>query len=151
MTDRSQFKPLGRYLIGLFTHFEAELFDGIHASAEFRSITRADHKVIRCLGKESRSINDIARITGTTKQAVSKAVASLEKRGFVQKTFDPIDGRVQLVDFTAKGMRLFDEGMSVVSDIEKKYRRIIGGEKLDLVKDQLALLIEVYEEKASSK
>lgn len=144
-------KPLGRYLIELFTYFETELFDAIHSAAEFRSITQADHNVLRCLGMEGRSINDIAKMTGTTKQAVSKAVTSLEARGFVQKRIDTVDGRVQIVTFTAKGVRLFKEGMSTVGEIEKRYERLLGREELQRVKDQLAVLIENYEQKVRPK
>jgi DNA-binding MarR family transcriptional regulator len=140
-------EPLGRYLIRLFSFFERELFDEIHRSPEFADIGAADHRILRCLGGEGRSISEISRLTGTTKQAVSRAVASLEMRGFVRKTGDSEDGRAQIVEFTRKGLRLFKKGMSVVGGIEKKYQRLLGRKELDLVKQRLALLIQSYEAK----
>jgi DNA-binding MarR family transcriptional regulator len=50
------------------------------------------------------TIGVLAERQGVSQQAVSKAVADLERRGYVERTQDPDDARARHVGLTARGL-----------------------------------------------
>jgi DNA-binding MarR family transcriptional regulator len=149
--DKNEVEPasftttsLGLLLIRLFNEFERELLGGLHQTPEFASITSGDHRILRCIGRNGSSVVEIARANGTTKQAASKAVDSLARRGFVTRRPHLSDGRMQVIAFTPVGERLRAEGLRIVASIERRYRRILGADVLAHVKESLGALTMSY-------
>ncbi len=137
-------QPLARHLILLFRAFEDELLTGLHAHAEFRSITAADHDVLRYIRPEGSTAVEIARLNGTTKQAVSKAIASLERRGFVVRTPDPVDRRAVRITFSDKGFGLVTEAVRIIGAIEARQAKRVGAREYRKLKQMLQSLFEAY-------
>ena len=63
----------------------------------------ADGVVFQHLVEGPRSITSLAERLEVTQQAASKAVADLERRGYVARTADPDDARARRVALTARG------------------------------------------------
>jgi DNA-binding MarR family transcriptional regulator len=63
----------------------------------------ADGFVFQHLVEASVTIGVLAERLEVTQQAASKAVADLERRGYVSRVRDPADARVRLVTLTERG------------------------------------------------
>jgi DNA-binding MarR family transcriptional regulator len=76
------------------------------AADGFADARVADGVVYQHLVEEPRSIGALADRLGVTQQAASKAVADLERRGYVVRAPDPADARSRLVSLTPRGEEL---------------------------------------------
>lgn len=72
---------------------------------------------------------DIAEITGMTKQAVGQIANEIEQLGYIERVPDPHDGRAKNLVFTERGMRLLQDSIDGVEEVEKYYAALIGDEK----------------------
>lgn len=87
----------------------------------------------------------LAKRVDVTKQAISQALALLEKRGLVRYTPDPEDGRAHLVRLTAKGAAAFEHGHSVLRFYERELRCAAGDQALDALTLGLRAIAPVLE------
>jgi DNA-binding MarR family transcriptional regulator len=85
-------------------------------------------------------ITDLARIAGMTKQALGEFVDWLERAGFVCSGRDPADGRVRLVTRTDRGDEAADAAGLAIAGVEREWRKEIGAETFDIMKDALRQL-----------
>ena len=69
----------------------------------FTDLRFADGFVFQHLVGGPVTIGALAERLAVTQQAVSKSVADLERRGYVERTADPDDARARLVTLTARG------------------------------------------------
>ena len=75
-----------------------------------QGLSRDDVTVAICLSiTNATSAQEIVRYTGRPKNSVSRAVASLEERGFLRRYSDASDRRTSKLSLTAQGTRLFDQ------------------------------------------
>ncbi len=73
-------------------------------------LSRDDVTVATCLSiTNATSAQEIVRYTGRPKNSVSRAVASLEKRGFLRRYSDASDRRSSRLSLTSRGRRLFEQ------------------------------------------
>jgi DNA-binding MarR family transcriptional regulator len=73
-----------------------------------RGLSRDDVTVTICLSiTHATSAQEIVRYTGRPKNSVSRAVASLEQRGFLRRYSDASDRRSSRLSLTPRGRRLF--------------------------------------------
>lgn len=87
-----------RYMAPINTELEQE-----------QGLSRDDVTVTICLSiTNATSAQEIVRYTGRPKNSVSRAVTSLEERGFLRRYTDASDRRSSKLSLTARGRRLFD-------------------------------------------
>jgi MarR family 2-MHQ and catechol resistance regulon transcriptional repressor len=83
------------------------------------------------LGKGPMGLNALAGALALDKSTTSRAVGSLEERGYVKRSHDPADGRAVRIEVTAKGRRLHDrilddlyqETLELAEDYDSRARR----------------------------
>ncbi len=72
-------------------------------------ITIPEWRVLAVIGEAVRvAARDVVRKTPMDKMTVSRAVASLEQKGFVQRAADEEDRRVSMLSLSPDGRTLFD-------------------------------------------
>jgi DNA-binding MarR family transcriptional regulator len=84
----------------------------VHAAAEragFSELLPGHHLVLRNLGEDGARPSELAVQAGVTRQAITKVVDDLQRRGVVRRDPDPDDGRGVIVRFTERGL----EGLAV--------------------------------------
>jgi len=81
-------------------------------------VSRTEVGVLNSLWTRPFRITELAAREGVTQPAVTLLVNRLEERGWVQRTADPTDRRVVLVELTSAGRCVFDR-------IRAEYRALL--------------------------
>jgi DNA-binding MarR family transcriptional regulator len=114
MKQRSalRFDPDSLDWIGLrLTVVSSRYIGPVNAELERKlGLSRDDVTVATCLSiTNATSAQEIVRYTGRPKNSVSRAVTSLEERGFLRRDSDASDRRSSRLSLTARGRRLFEQ------------------------------------------
>jgi len=90
------------------------------------------------------TISTLARRTGTSRQAVSQLVQSIEEAGLVERRPHPDDGRSVIVRHTDAGRQILLDALDVMSEIEAGYAGLIGeGDMAELKRVVRRLLLDI--------
>jgi len=108
-------------LIGLFGQTAQlmvdELIQRLHA-AGYRDIGAAHHPVFENIDAQGTRLTVLAARTRMTHQSMGELVEALERRGYVKRHPDPLDGRARLVRLTATGRGLARRAVIEIREIE---------------------------------
>jgi DNA-binding MarR family transcriptional regulator len=110
------------------------------AADGFADARVADGVVYQHLVEAPRSIGALAERLGVSQQAASKAVADLERRGYVLRRPDPADARSRLVALTTRGEDLIAAGRRHRAAITEELAARLGPRRLESAR---RLLLEV--------
>jgi DNA-binding MarR family transcriptional regulator len=91
---------------------------------------------------EGTTISNLARRTGTSRQAVSQLVQSIEDAGLVERYAHPTDGRSVVVRHTEAGRTILLDAIDVMSAIEREYADLLGDDGLAELKSRLRELVD---------
>lgn len=100
---------------------------------------------------EGSTINELAALSGITKQAVSKIVKELADAGYVRTEKHPGDARSVVVTISDKGAQFMLDWKECTFVIDERFRSILGAERLELLKDLLFELVNHYETQLSGE
>ncbi|WP_340561653.1 MarR family winged helix-turn-helix transcriptional regulator [Streptomyces sp. GSL17-111] len=89
------------------------------------------------------TVGELAEKLDMTQQGASKAVAELERLGYIERLPDPGDARVRRVALTARGRAAVATALSARAALDERLRRRFGAPTVDAAR---ALLAEVLEE-----
>ncbi len=89
------------------------------------------------------SMGDLARELQISPPAVSRAISSLENRGYVKRTTDINNRRIVTVTPTQKGLIAMEEDRKFFKKIAKKITNEIGDEKLNELETLLKQLFQI--------
>ena len=101
-------------------------------------ISRTETSVMQALSEQPRRITDLAAREGLTQPAITLLVNRLERRGWVERTPDPADGRAVLVALTGDGRRTFDQ-------LRSEYRALLHEEMATLPDEDVETLAGAVE------
>jgi DNA-binding MarR family transcriptional regulator len=97
-------------------------------------------QVLTFMGPEGGRIQHMARISEVSKQAIGAIANELEEQGYLYRETDADDGRQVLLKLTAAGMRLIEDSVASIAELEYQFSQQIGQPALQEVKtDMLAL------------
>ncbi|WP_310963095.1 MarR family winged helix-turn-helix transcriptional regulator [Nocardioides terrisoli] len=108
--------------------------------AGFSELNPGHHVVLRNLGELGARPSEMAAAAGVTRQAITKVVDDLERRGVVRREPDPVDGRGVVVRYTERGL----EGLAVarrrMAAMEADFSARIGADRWAEVRIALEIL-----------
>jgi len=110
------------------------------AAAGYDDIRFADGVVFQHLVAAPRSIGALASRLGVTQQAASKAVADLERRGYVERRPDPDDARARIVRLTDRGEGVVAAGRTARADLVGELAERLGPRRTEAAR---RLLLDV--------
>jgi DNA-binding MarR family transcriptional regulator len=87
-----------------------------------------------------------AERAGITKQAMGRLAAELEDLGYIRVEADPKDARVRVLQLTRTGRRLMLDSFQVMAELERRYARSVGRDRLAAVLKGLAIFVEGAEQ-----
>ena len=113
------------------------------------SLTPAETKLFNTLRGRNRSISELSRVMGLSRQAVHKTTHRLIENGYLELAVSNVNKRDRLVCITPEGLKVRQFGASILKEIEKKLSKSIGKENLELIRDSLTKHLD--KERASLK
>jgi len=81
-----------------------------------------------------------------SRQAVAQAVAALERHDYVSRVPDPADARAQIIELTPRGRQAIRVMRSTAVDVEKRWRQILGAQRLGELREILQMLLSAESE-----
>ncbi|NML43374.1 winged helix-turn-helix transcriptional regulator [Ramlibacter sp. G-1-2-2] len=131
----SRRQGIGRLLLLARRDFLARLGDLMGGPDE--TVLAARGRLLPYIDIEGTRSVDLARRLGVTKQAVGRLVKDLEEDGLLCRETDGADGRAFLVKFTDTGLDYLTRMHKCISQIERDYERMVGGERMEVVREVL--------------
>ena len=117
---------------------------GAATRAGFSELKPGHHIVLRNLGENGARPSEMAAAAGVTRQAITKVVDDLERRGVVRREPDPVDGRGVIVRYTERGL----EGLAVarrrMAAMEADFAARIGADRWAEVRTALETLFSEH-------
>ena len=111
---------------------------------------RASHDcVFRHLTPEGVRLRDLACSAQMSAPAVGEHVDELERLGYVERVPDPSDRRAKLIRPTARGTSFMQAAYGALSEIEREWRKALGGQALSDLRDALAQVNAVQQRSGS--
>ena len=104
----------------------------------------ADGVVFQHLVAGPRTIGSLAERLGVTQQAASKAVADLERRGYVRRDADPSDGRARRVALTERGDAAIEAGRRHRAAVEVELAERLGPRRVEAARRTLVDALEAF-------
>jgi DNA-binding MarR family transcriptional regulator len=98
--------------------------------------------VFRFIAPEGSRLTYLAERSGFTKQAIGEAVDDLERRGYVERTPDPLDKRAKLILLTERGRGALLAGRRIFEEIERDWAEQVGEEVVTTMREALERLTE---------
>jgi DNA-binding MarR family transcriptional regulator len=80
-----------------------------------------------------------------SRQAASQIVQQIERKGFLQRSADPEDGRAVLVRHTPAGRALLVDALTLMDEIEAGYAELVGIRTMDQMKRALREIAEAVD------
>lgn len=99
--------------------------------------------VIRAVHAESPTINRLAVLLDTTKQAASKLVDAMVRDGFLARFTDDADRRHTRLRLTAKGARVRQRALVTSAAMERELQRAVGKKKVVALRAALEALLAI--------
>jgi DNA-binding MarR family transcriptional regulator len=92
------------------------------------------------------TVTEAAERAGITKQAMGRLASELEDAGYIRVQSDAEDGRVRVLQLTKTGKRLMFDSIEVMADLERRYARSVGEDRLRALLQGLSIFIDHAED-----
>lgn len=134
-------QALGRVLLLLTREVSRRAVERM-AAAGFGDISLGHFMIMAHIPIDGRRASEIAQRAGLTKQAVSKTVEELKRKGYVETAADPSDGRARIVTFTQRGLDMFEAGVAAGEAVEAEMAALLPAGDYERLKRSLVRLRE---------
>jgi DNA-binding MarR family transcriptional regulator len=94
--------------------------------AGYADSNAAYHAVFELIDPGGTRLTLLAERAGMTHQSMSELVATMERRGYVERTPDPTDGRARLVALTREGRHRVRSAVNEIRDIERQWTKLFA-------------------------
>lgn len=119
--------PIG-YRIAFITNFMREPI--LRRMERDLGIIRPELTVLMCVSfRKDVNARDICEVTEQPSNTVSRAVASLEKKGLISRTRDQVDTRRQVLNITDAGQTVHDTVIAEFEALETRFLAVLGEEE----------------------
>ena len=127
---------LARLLLEGFRWFDDALRSRL-ADQGLAELTTAESMVFPYLDAGGTRPADLARRLGITRQSAQTLVRGLERKGLVELSDDPDDGRAKRIRLTASGRRSVPLALETFAQLERELSRRIGTKNVAQLRNAL--------------
>jgi DNA-binding MarR family transcriptional regulator len=113
-----------------------------HRAAGLGDVKPKHGFVIRAVAAEEPTINRLAVLLDTSKQAASKLADAMVRRGFLVRFTDPHDRRQTRLRLAPKGQRVMQRAVATSGIIERELGRALGKRSIAELRRGLLTLLE---------
>ena len=141
MTSTKEFPPaIGALLRLAWQAVRERIYEGV-LEAGYTDLSRAHVLLFRWPTIDGLRPSELAARNQLSRQSINDLLSDLEKRGYLERTLDPTDGRARIVRLTERGWDL----TQVISDAsfatESDWARVIGEARFDEFRETLCELV----------
>ena len=147
MVEMDTERTLHRLLVQFFKYI-MEIEERKLITDEFRGITYNDMHIIEAIGMDQpRKMSEIAKIMSVTTGTLTKAVNSLEKKGYVQRRRSEQDKRVVYMMLTKRGERAYRHHERFHQDMIAFILKHVSEEESQVLQQALERLMGYFRQK----
>jgi DNA-binding MarR family transcriptional regulator len=126
MASSKEYPPaIGALLRLAWQDVRERIYEGVF-EAGYNDLSRAHVLLFRWPTIDGLRPSELAARNQLSKQTINDLLKDLEKRGYLERTLDPTDGRARIVRLTERGWNL----TQVISDMsfatEREWAQVIG-------------------------
>jgi DNA-binding MarR family transcriptional regulator len=118
--------------------------DSYRVGTRYENVRRSDVRVFFLAMRETRTISDLARIIGISRQAVQKSVQRLVALNVLGLQDMPGNKRDKLVVFTDRGKLASKNAVDMIGRLEEEVESVIGSDDMDRLRDILTRLDSAF-------
>jgi len=115
--------------------------EGLHARG-YADLRSTHTTLLSNIDLAGSTVTVAADRAGITKQAMGRLAAELEAAGYIRVQGDPKDARARILQLTRTGKKLMLESLEVMAELEGRYARSIGQDRLMGMLGGLAAFVE---------
>ncbi len=145
MADAEQSIPIGMVAARLHRATQVDCIARLNR-AGYTDLRMRHLALLEGLPREGARVTTLASQTGMTKQAMGELIDEIEANGYIERQNDPADRREQLIVFTGKGQRAYEEAFAVLGEMERDYAATVGGSRYSETRSALEELVSSLEE-----
>ncbi len=132
--------PIARLLAMAYRHQMDELHERLRA-AGWDDVRPAYGFVLLAARDQPTTAKDLAVLMGTSKQAASKLVESMEGAGYVERTASTEDGRQKAVVLADRGRKLLGIVERIYRDLEAEWAAVVGEHAVERLRTDLTAVL----------
>ena len=141
MTPSKEYPPaIGALLRLAWQAVRDRIYEGVLA-AGYTDLSQAHVLLFRWPTIDGLRPSELAARNQLSRQSINDLLSELEKRGYLERTPDPTDGRARIVRLTERGWNL----TQVISDMsfasEHEWAQVIGESRFDEFRSALLELV----------
>jgi DNA-binding MarR family transcriptional regulator len=141
VTRTKEFPPaIGALLRLAWQAVRERIYEGV-IEAGYTDLSRGHVLLFRWPTIDGLRPSELAAHNQLSRQSINDLLSDLEKRGYLERTLDPTDGRARIVRLTQRGWDL----TQVISDMsfatESEWARVTGEARFDEFRDTLCELV----------
>src|SRR5919199_4579710 len=141
MPPTKEFPPaIGALLRLAWQGVRERIYEGV-LQAGYTDLSRAHVLLFRWPVIDGLRPSELAAHNQLSRQTINDLLSDLEKRGYLERTPDPRDGRARIVRFTERGWALTRVLSEMSFATESEWARAIGEERFAEFRDTLCELV----------
>jgi DNA-binding MarR family transcriptional regulator len=130
-------------LAGLATYCDTQLMELDKLKGHSR-LKMSFSQVISHISPHGSLINDLAKINGVSKQAISQVVKEVEDLGYIERKQNPHDARSTKLFLTDYGLQLIADSVANISVLRAQFVEVLGERQLQELTLQLEALYDYF-------
>lgn len=119
--------------------------EGLHARG-YADLRSTHTTLLSNIDLAGSTVTVAADRAGITKQAMGRLAAELEAAGYIRVQGDPKDARARVLQLTRTGKKLMLDSLEVMAELEQRYARSVGRDRLLAMLAGLAAFVEGAEQ-----
>ena len=132
--------PIARLLAMAYRHQMDELHERLRASG-WHDVRPAYGFVLLAARDHPTTAKELAALMGTSKQAASKLVDSMQASGYVTRSASDDDGRRKAIELAARGRELLGIVEGIYGALEAEWADVIGGRAVERLRTDLTAVL----------
>ena len=109
-------------------------------AAGFADIRPAHGSVFETIGQHGNRVTEMAERAQITKASMVELVDYLERRGYVERGPDPLDGRAKIVRLTPRGWEAVRVAAAAIESVEGRWTAQLGARRMSTLRRALAAM-----------
>jgi len=119
--------------------------EGLHARG-YTDLRSTHTTLLSNIDLAGSTVTVAADRAGITKQAMGRLATELEDAGYIRVQSDPKDARARVLQLTKTGKQLMLDSLEVRAELEHRYARSVGRDRLAAILRGLAAFVEGAEQ-----